>query len=113
MHRILLRHTYVVIFLQLFSLEWNQYTPLTTSLCRGYNNQVLWVELAEFKHVDQYRVCVKAGMIMAPKLCIINSVNDDTCLTLKHGETHGCVVSTVATDALVLKHQAISIHNAD
>ena len=31
-------------------------------------------------------------------------------LTLKHRETHGCVVSTVATDALV---QAISIHNAD
>ena len=34
-------------------------------------------------------------------------------LTLKHRETHGCVVSTVAIDALVLKHQAISIHNAD
>ena len=34
-------------------------------------------------------------------------------LTLKHRETHGCVVSTVTTDALVLKHQAISIHNAD
>ena len=36
-------------------------------------------------------------------------------LTLKHRETQrqGCVVSTVATDALVLKHQAISIHNAD
>ena len=32
---------------------------------------------------------------------------------LKHRETHGCVVSTMATDALVLKHQAISIHNAD
>ena len=35
------------------------------------------------------------------------------CLTIKHRETHGCVVSTVATDALVLKHQAISIRNAD
>ena len=34
-------------------------------------------------------------------------------LTPKHRETHGCIVSTVATDALVLKHQAISIHNAD
>ena len=34
-------------------------------------------------------------------------------LTLKHRETHGCVVSTVATDTLVLKHQVISIHNAD
>ena len=34
-------------------------------------------------------------------------------LTLKHRKTHGCVVRTVATDALVLKHQAISMHNAD
>ena len=36
------------------------------------------------------------------------------CLNLsKHRETHGCVVSIVANDALVLKHLAISIHNAD
>ena len=34
-------------------------------------------------------------------------------LTPKHRETHGCVVSTVATDALVLKHQAISILSTD
>ena len=34
-------------------------------------------------------------------------------LTRKRRETHGCVVSTVATDAMVLKHQAISIHSAD
>ena len=34
-------------------------------------------------------------------------------LTLKHRETHGCVVGTVATDALVLKHQAISILSTD
>ena len=34
-------------------------------------------------------------------------------LTHKHRETHGCVVSTVATDALVLKHQAISILSTD
>ena len=26
---------------------------------------------------------------------------------------HGCVFSTVATDAMVLKHQAISNHSAD
>ena len=32
-------------------------------------------------------------------------------LTPKHRETHECVVSTVATEAL--KHQAISIHIAD
>ena len=34
-------------------------------------------------------------------------------LTFKHQETHGCVVSTAATDALVLKHQVISILSAD
>ena len=36
-----------------------------------------------------------------------------TCLTLKHRETHASVVSTVATDALVLKHQTISILSTD
>ena len=34
-------------------------------------------------------------------------------LTHKQLETHGCLLSTVATDVLVLKHQAISIHIAD
>ena len=34
-------------------------------------------------------------------------------LTLKHRETHGCVFNTVAADALVLKHQTLSIHSVD
>ena len=33
-------------------------------------------------------------------------------LTHKDLETHGCVLSTVATDALVLEHQAIGTHSA-
>ena len=33
--------------------------------------------------------------------------------THKQLETDGFVLGTVATDALVLKHQAISIHSAD
>ena len=33
--------------------------------------------------------------------------------THKQLETHVCILSTVATDALVLKHQAISINSAD
>ena len=37
----------------------------------------------------------------------------DNSLTLQHRETHGCKVNTMVTDALVLKHQAISIYNAD
>ena len=28
-------------------------------------------------------------------------------------EVHGCLLSTVATDVLVLKHQAIDIHSAE
>ena len=43
----------------------------------------------------------------------IKETSTDLSLNLKHMETHGCVVSTVATDALVLQHQAISIHNDD
>ena len=34
-------------------------------------------------------------------------------VTHKQLEQHGCVLSTMATDALVLKHQAISTHSAD
>ena len=34
-------------------------------------------------------------------------------LTHKQLEMHGCVLSTVATDALVLNHQAISTQSAD
>ena len=34
-------------------------------------------------------------------------------LTLKCQEMLECVLSTVATDAMVLKNQAISIHSAD
>ena len=33
--------------------------------------------------------------------------------TYKPLEMYGCVLSTVATDALVPKHQAISTHSAD
>ena len=33
-------------------------------------------------------------------------------LTHKQLEMHGCVLSTLATDALVVKHQAISTHSA-
>ena len=45
-------------------------------------------------------------------LCSVCNINV-TLLTLKHRETHGGVACTVATDALVLKHQVISILDAD
>ena len=34
-------------------------------------------------------------------------------LTLKKLSTYGCILNTVAPDALVLKHQAIIIHCGD
>ena len=34
-------------------------------------------------------------------------------LTHKQQEAHGCLLSAVATDVLVLKHQAISAHSTD
>ena len=54
--------------------------------------------------------CAISVMINDKKLYF--SVSSDK-LTLKHREMHGCVVSTVATDALVLKHQAICILSTD
>ena len=50
---------------------------------------------------------------------LVNFIDDpsafglDNGLTRKQLETHGCVHSTVATDALVLKQQAVSIHSVD
>ena len=63
-----------------------------------------------FSHVIEYDVTFY-GMCVFPLLSKMSPTKPS--LTLKHRETHGCVVNTVATDALVLKHQAISIHNAD
>ena len=54
---------------------------------------------------------VKPGILQ--KQTSVNWIYRYSRLTPKHRETHGCVVCTVATDVLVLKHQAISIHNAD
>ena len=34
-------------------------------------------------------------------------------LTHEQLEMHGCVLSTAATDALMLKHQTVSIHSVD
>ena len=46
-------------------------------------------------------------------LCLFTSCSSHGMLTCKQLETHGCVISTVATDDLVLKHQATSTHSID
>ena len=63
-----------------------------------------------YKMYTKSVILTKGCSVKPHKHLLINSYHT---LTLKHRETHGCVVSTVATDALVLKHQAISIHNTD
>ena len=44
---------------------------------------------------------------------IKRSLWKELCLTHNHLEKHRCIISTVTTDVLVLKHQAISIHSAN
>ena len=34
-------------------------------------------------------------------------------VNLKKPEMHGCIISIVATDVLVLKHKAFTLHGAD
>ena len=34
-------------------------------------------------------------------------------LTHEQLETHACIISTVATDALMIKHRVMGIHSAD
>ena len=72
---------------------------------------VCYVMLYLFYHTIKVVMnAVNVTVIMPFDLCPTNQWN---VLTLKHREMHGCVVSTVATDALVLKHQAISILSTD
>ena len=42
-----------------------------------------------------------------------NQRHDTAILIHKQSETHGCPVGIVATDVLVLKHQAVITHNVD
>ena len=57
--------------------------------------------------------CVKG--LMPSRRQAITSTNEIqfTYLTCKQQEMIGCILSTVTTDALALKHQAISTHSVD
>ena len=46
---------------------------------------------------------------------LIEHISSNTLYNLNHKQlgTHGYILSAVANDALVLKHQTISIHSAD
>ena len=100
----------------------------TLQLSDQHNNG--WVQRAAVSPLITYwRYC---SLPLKPLLCVgtmlvpmlvwywhcqytdtsITIESDGQSLTLKHREMYGCIVSTVATDALVLKHQANGIHNA-
>ena len=74
-------------------------------------------------HFDEIVITSSTGrcqLPLLPQICVSESgqhwfrySSPSHYSTLKHRETHGCVVSTVATNALVLKHQAISILSSD
>ena len=85
-------NTVVLSWTQLIS---NKVSAIQTSICKGQRS------------IDNLEHMVRT------KKSTIRTVSTPHYLTFKHWEMHECVVSTVATDALVLKHQAIGIHNAD
>ena len=64
----------------------------------------------EYFHGD---VIEQVGYREPQPVYVVSAGNEVKHLTRNSVEMHGCVVSTVATDAPVLKHQAISIHSAD
>ena len=50
---------------------------------------------------------------MGPRIHYFQNPQFELRLINKQLEMHGCILSTVVTDALVLKHQAISTHSSD
>ena len=62
--------------------------------------------------IATYMTLTKVWCIHSAHRTIWDLQNNNTSI-LKRRETNGLVVSTVATDTLVLKLQAISIHNTD
>ena len=78
-------------------------TALTTKLCI-FSVQFLCLWVIQIHIFGQMMSFIMANKIWR---------NSISMLTHKQLETHGCILSTVATDALVLKHQAISIHSVD
>ena len=100
-------------------------SALPTHMLESYLHVMTFSNISILRHlllkVDHLAISGAAVWEMLISSNAFNSLIDTIChtvrqcciLTLKHRETHGCVVSTVATDVLVLKHQAISILSTD
>ena len=67
----------------------------------------------QLKSITQFMGRWQIPATLRGKLNDLDKYWKQLCLTLKYWKTHECVLSTVATDVLVLKNQAISIHSAD
>ena len=107
----------------------SHYLPWCANTCMGTPYLMIIFTLCQCVHSFRVRAvtidacvcllhctspCAHPMCIMAVKaIALANVFASWMCismhLTLKLRETHGCIDSTVATDALVLKHQAISI----
>ena len=113
---------------------WCHHTHYDATLMKSFwvNDTLisLFWKTKQFYHLISFVLILSHFTLSSPLICIPITPNKPwtqkktfanfltpfycgTWLTLKHRETHGCVVSTVATDALVLKHQAISILSTD
>ena len=83
--------------------------PQTERLCGvSANRKAVWCFRKQKGCQDDRENIERLPMWLMYYLC-----NQIAILTHKQLETHGCLLSTVATDALVLKHQGISSHSAD
>ena len=74
-----------------------------TLICARINS---WVNTREAGDLRRYRPHYDV-------IVMVNVCSNIILLTPQQLERHGCAFSTVATDALMLKHPAVSIHNAD
>ena len=79
---------------------------------KAINEDILYKSKTLFIHYwyNHQPICVIApGVTLLIRLMFYMAKH----LTHNWLKTHGCVISTETTDALVLKHQAISSHSAD
>ena len=74
----------------------------------SWHGKVKYIEIHELVHLNSTTCRTKNSNTYTHMWTLISQLSNH-----KQLETYVCIISTVATDGLVLKHQAISIHNAD
>ena len=82
-----------------------------TSLCPDFNGSLLVVLRCTETNVTAKGIDAEPKIVST--VSYFSNLNSVTTILSLQCVTHRFVLSTVAADALVLKHQAISTHNAD